>query len=244
MVLTSFPLSAASPDLLFDAGNKAYLEGDYDEALQYWLQIEDQGYKNGELFYNIGNAYHKKGDLGKSILYWEKATEYLGGDEDLEANLEMARSKLVDKIENPVRLPVWDWFDNFRAVFGTDAIAVIAIICSFSIFLLLGLKRWAIKNPGVKNWFARFAWTLLIILVIDLMLIVFVARDDYRNRYGVVLAHETEVLSAPAEGTGRLLFTLHEGAKVQILRELENWTEIEIGKDKRGWMKNGELGVI
>ena len=87
-------------------------------------------------------------------------------------------------------------------------------------------------------------WIFLILLVFDLAFITLKARDDMRLREGILLVDQAEVLSAPAQGTGKLLFTLHEGTKVRIYRKLEGWYEISAGKDRQGWIKREALGVI
>jgi len=244
LILIASPTFAASPDLLFKAGNNAYLEGNYDEALKHWLQIEKDEYQGGALFYNIGNAYHKTGRLGLSILYWEKAARLLGEDEDLSANLQIARARLIDKLEEPVRLPVWDWFDSFRAQMPTSILATAGVLLCFVMFAFIGVRRWFVKSTSIRVWLARVAWVMMALLIFDLSLITLQARDDRSRIEGILIEREAEVLSAPAEGTGKLLFTLHEGTKVKVLRSLEGWFEILVGKDKQGWVRSDLMRVI
>lgn len=246
VLLTGFfcILLAASPDLLFDAGNRAYLDGDYGEALDKWHDIEDQNYESGELYYNIGNAYFKQNELGYAILYWEKAQQLLGDDEDVKTNLEIARARLADKIDEQVRLPIWDWFDNMRSQLSTRMLTIFAGVLSFVIFTLVGLNRWVLRNRAAKSATAKFAWVFVVLFAFNIFLVGLRAYEDRSNIYGVMLVREAEVLSAPAEGTGKLLFTLHEGTKVRVKRSLKNWHEISAGKDKQGWVKSNQLGII
>ncbi len=237
-------LSAGTPELLFEAGSKAYLEGDWQKALDHWKQIEASGYQAGALYYNMGNAYFKSGQLGKSILYWEKAARMMGEDDDLAANLAIARARLADKLDEPVRLPVWDWFDLVRARFSTTALAHAAVIICFLLFAVMALRRWIIKNAAVKRGLLIPIWIIIALLIFDLSLVTLKARDDMHQREGILLVNEADVLSAPASGTGKLLFSLHEGTKVRIHRELHDWYEISVGKDKQGWIKRDALGVI
>jgi len=88
------------------------------------------------------------------------------------------------------------------------------------------------------------AWVMLVLLVFDLSLIVLQARDDKSRVEGVLIESEAEILSAPAEGTGKLLFTLHEGVKVKVLRSLKGWHEISAGKNRQGWVRSGNIGII
>ncbi|MDP8239735.1 MAG: tetratricopeptide repeat protein [Candidatus Hatepunaea meridiana] len=237
-------LSAGNQDLLFQAGSKAYLDGDWGTALKHWQQIETSGYQGSALYYNMGNAYFKTGVLGKAILYWEKAARLMGEDDDLSANLQIARSRLVDKLDESVNLPVWDWLDRLRARFSSAALSYLSIGFCILMFGLIALRRWLIKNITIKKWILLPVWILLILLIFDLSLLTLKARDDLTQREGILLINEAEVLSAPAQGTGKLLFTLHEGTKVRVFRELEGWYEVSAGKDRLGWVKKGALGII
>jgi tetratricopeptide (TPR) repeat protein len=235
---------AGTPELLFEAGSKAYLEGDWQGAQQHWEKIEASGYHSGALYYNMGNASFKSDELGKAILYWEKAAKLMGEDSDLAANLEIARAKLIDKLDEPVRLPVWDWFDWLRVRFSNHALAYFAIMLCFILFVILALKRWLVRNTRINRNFLLPVWIIVVLLIIDLTLLRLKVHDDLRQREGIVLAMETEVLSAPAPGTGKLLFTLHEGTKVCINRELEEWFEVSIDKERQGWIRKKDLGAI
>ena len=237
-------LFAGNPELLFEAGSKAYLDGEWNSALGHWQQIEESGFSSGALYYNIGNAFYKTGELGKAILYWEKAARLMGEDGDLTANLEIARAKLIDDLDEPVRLPVWDWFDRLRARFSSGALAYSGIMFCFMVFAAIALRRWIFRNIGIRKGLMTLTWVLVILTVFDLSLLTLKARDDLRQREGILIAGEAEILSAPAMGTGKLLFSLHEGTKVRIHRELEGWFEISAGKDRQGWIRKGALGVI
>ncbi|MBT3233766.1 MAG: tetratricopeptide repeat protein [Calditrichaeota bacterium] len=235
---------SASPDLLFEAGNREYLDGNYVEALDRWLQIEKDEYQAAELYYNIGNAYFKLNELGEAIQYWEKASLLLGEDEDLKANLTIARLKLVDKLEEEVRLPVWDWFDQFRSMLSDTMLTTFAIILCFLLFALLSMRKWITKRSKGKSTIAIFAWILLVVLFLDLGFIGLQMKDDSAKREGVMIAKEVEVLSAPAMGTGKLLFSLHEGTKVRVIRSMTGWHEISVGKKKHGWVQSSQVGLI
>ncbi|MDP8228247.1 MAG: tetratricopeptide repeat protein [Candidatus Electryoneaceae bacterium] len=237
-------LMAASSDMLFEAGNRAYLDGDWHEALSKWNEIETSGRYGGELFYNMGNAYFKIGEIGEAILYWEKATLLMGDDDDLGTNLQIARGLLEDRLDVEVRLPVWDWFDGFRARFSAGLLVGGAILLSFLLFLGLGLRRWFLVSDYSRDWLKWTSWVLVLLLVLNFSLLFLKARDDSTVRYGVLVIPEAEILSAPNVVSGKLLFTLHEGTKVRVVRHLENWYEVSIGKERQGWVEGDALGII
>jgi len=235
---------ASDAELLFEAGNKAYLDGDWDAALEKWKQVEQRGYAGGALFYNLGNAFYKKGELGEAILYWERAARLLGEEGDVASNLKIARARITDKLDESVHLPVWDWFDRLRNRFSAGFVAWGSVLLSFALFGALSMKRWVIRGGVWNQRLKSVVWVTAALLIIGLSQAVMKARDESLRREGVLVSVEAEVLSAPALGSGKLLFTLHEGTKVRVLRKLEGWIEINAGKDKQGWVKDDAIGVI
>ena len=242
--LLVMPANAASPDLLFQAGNKAYLDGDYKKALIVWQQIEAMEYEGDALFYNMGNAYYKLLQTGMAILYWEKALKISGEDEDLKVNLSIAEAHLTDQIEHSVTLPVWDWIAEVRAMFSDLFLSISSVIICLMIFTGLALRRWVIRGDFMQNMLKTSVITLLILISLNLALILLQVRDEHALREGIIIQNTAEILSAPAAGTGKLLFTLHEGSKVSIIRGMEGWYEISFGKDKQGWVNANKIGVI
>lgn len=235
---------AGNAELLFEAGSRSYLNGDWDGALEKWRQVESSGYVGGALFYNLGNVYFKKGELGQAILYWEKAARLIGEDGDIAANLKIARARLTDKLDESVRLPVWDSFDQLRDRFSARFTAWLGVLLSFLTFGVPAGRRWLVRSGAWNLRLKGAAAVLAIVLALDLGMVALKARDEVARRQGVFVAPEAEVLSAPAVGSGKLLFTLHEGTKVRVLRSLEGWFEISAGKDKQGWVRSDALGLI
>lgn len=234
---------AGEADLLFEAGSRAYLDGDYLEARSKWTQVEENGWVGGDLYYNLGNAYYKTGELGEAILYWEKAATILGEEGDIAANLQIARAQIQDKLDEQVRLPVWDWLDRTRDRLSAGFLTWMAILLSLSGSIIFGLKRWVFRSLD-NSRIQIIVIGLVVFLLVDLTMIGLKARDEKLSRAGVFIVPEAEVLSAPAIGSGKLLFTLHEGTKIRIVRVLDDWIEISAGKDKQGWVKAETLGLI
>ena len=130
----------------YQEGNRLYQEGDFEGALASYLRLVEAGFESGEVYYNIGNTYFKLGDVAPSILYFERARRLLPGDEDVQANLDLARSLTVDEIEP---LPRFWLFSAMQWWVGllprTLLIAVVAAsyLVGTGVVLLLILKRGA-----------------------------------------------------------------------------------------------------
>ena len=55
-LMSAVALNAQSNGELWNQGNEAYSMGQYQTALDNYLQIADGGYESYKLYYNIGNA--------------------------------------------------------------------------------------------------------------------------------------------------------------------------------------------
>ena len=62
-------LSASEWDVYLSEGNKAYSEGNYEDAIVHYSKIIENNVESGELYFNLGNAYYKMDEIGKSIYY-------------------------------------------------------------------------------------------------------------------------------------------------------------------------------
>ena len=104
----------------FQNGNRDYAEGKYQQAIEEYSQIINFGYESGELYFNLGNAYYKLDEIGKAILCYEKAKLYMENDESLIQNLEIARLKVIDKIEPVPELFLNIWWRKIVHLFSIN----------------------------------------------------------------------------------------------------------------------------
>ena len=98
MLATIFGASA-SPSELWVKANKAYNAGAFAEASDLYLKIRDAGYESSELYYNTGNAFFKQQDYARAILWYERAKRLDPSAEEINFNLNVANTKISDKIE-------------------------------------------------------------------------------------------------------------------------------------------------
>ena len=108
-------LGMAQSNNWFEEGNAAYNEGDYEQALALYGNIEESGLESAELYYNMGNTYYKMKKYPMSILYYEKALKLAPGDEDIRTNLEIANLAVVDKINVLPQSFFVRWWNNAKS---------------------------------------------------------------------------------------------------------------------------------
>ena len=82
----------------FFEANIAYKNDRFQEAVNGYLDLINDGFENGHIYFNLGNAYFRSNQLGKAILHYHKAQYFLPNDEDVRQNLEFASKKRVDPL--------------------------------------------------------------------------------------------------------------------------------------------------
>ena len=126
--------------------NQLYESGVYDLAAQNYQMLIDAGIDDGAVYYNLGNAYFKLGDLGRAILNYKRAERLLPRDQDVDANLQLARAQTRDRLEQDGSGLV-DFVENLLVGWSTvDEVASVAFIlwvllCGIAIMALLWRRQ-------------------------------------------------------------------------------------------------------
>src|SRR5664280_2240521 len=102
LVLQLFYNEAFSQDAKndkFRQGVDLFSAGNFDKALEQWIDLYNTGYRSAELEYNIGNAYFKLNNIPGAILFFERAHLLKPADEDINYNLQILRTLIVDRFD-------------------------------------------------------------------------------------------------------------------------------------------------
>ncbi len=233
----------AGQDAFFDEGNQRYQDGDFDGALASYARILEEGLESGDLYYNLGNTYFKRGELGPAILYYERARRLMPADDDLLANLALARQQTDDDI---TPLPEF-WL--FRAVrwwvelVSRSALAWLAAVAYIA--AAGGTVLWILK-PGTPAalWARRAASTAAVVALVFGINLVVRELGIGAPQEAVVMATEADVHSAPSGDSALRIFAVHEGAKVRMGRRSADWVEIVLEDGTVGWVAADEIEPI
>lgn len=226
----------------FNKGVEYYTASDYQKALDEWLEIYNTGYRSAELNYNIGNAYFKLNNVPGAILYFERARLLKPGDSNINYNLQIAKTLVVDKFEEIPELFFVKWYDFLALMLQTNTWAVISIV-TFVLFLLL-LSVY-IYSRGYRTKVISF-WTAMLFLLVSVSSLAFTVRNRnlvYNSREAVIFAPSVNGKSSP-DSSGTDLFVLHEGSKVKIEDNVGEWYEIKLSDGNKGWVPSNSLTII
>ena len=226
-----------------ETGAKAYNESDFERAIDEWRTCVDNGTENADVYYNLGNAYFRNGNLGFAIYYYREALRLRPNDADIQHNLKYAEAMTRDKVEED---------DEENPLLSGLFKAHHALSLKTQLFVLLGLfwimafvaiARRISRNDRKKNILIGSLFALSGIFCIIAMSAgykIFIAETEI---VGVVTAKDADVTSAPSDKS-QTLNTLSEGTTFEVMSEQGNFVEIRLGEKIRGFVKQGDVGIV
>lgn len=223
-------------------GDSAYIRNDFAAAIQIYESLLQQG-ESAEIYYNLGNSYYKADDMARAILNYERALLLSPGNADIRANLEIARSKTIDKVEPIPEIFFVTWIKSLINSQSSDAWAHTAIVAFLLLLASLALFFFTQQLKWKKTGFAG----AILFLVITVVANVFAAQQKRyltERKDAIILSPSVTVRSTPSE-SGTSLFILHEGHKVEIKDgSMREWKEIRLEDGKVGWVPASTVEVI
>jgi tetratricopeptide (TPR) repeat protein len=221
----------------FLAAMEAYKSGDYATAVKGLEAIAAAGVRNGRLYYDLGNAHLKNNDLGRALLWYERARTLIPDDPDLRFNYEYARSLTKDLQEggpSPLTRILFFWVYELSA----RTIVVLALACNL-IFWILAVAWRLTRRRGLRHALL----TALAPTIVFVLTAAFNYFEAAHHTRAIVLPPAVAVRSG-LEPTSTQLFELHAGAKVRVVRQMQDHVQIRFSEDKIGWIPNAAVGRI
>ncbi len=235
-------LHASDTDSTLIRAERFYSQNEFTKALDQYKSLADSGLTSAALCYNIGNAYFKNHDIKSAILWYERAKRLAPGDEAIDFNLNLSRSLTFDKMEAVPELFLVTWGKAVRDWLTVRGWAWLGIWC-FIVVPVFGLLYLFIRSLQVR----RFSFGLgILCFVVGLTAFIFGYLQKInieRTDEAIVFAPSVTVKSSP-DDSGNNLFILHEGTKVRIEDQIDEWREIRIPDGNKGWMRVKDLEII
>ena len=223
--------------------DSAYIQGDYLTAISIyeWI-VENQGV-NATLYMNLGNCWLKRDEIAKAILCYERAYLIDPSDPDVRFNLELARTKTVDKV-NPVnQLFIVVWFKKLLAVLDVNGWAVLTVILFAVTILLAGVLLFS-KKSGIRKISFSFSVFFLLLSILSFIFAT-TQMGNIRNRDTAIIMSPSVTVKSTPTSAGTDLFIIHEGRKVQILdSSMKEWVEIRLEDGNTGWVPVNVMEII
>lgn len=235
-------VESQTPEQSFDEANNYYISGNYEQAIELYKKIIDEGYKSAELYYNLANSYFRMDQIPSAILFYERAARLAPSDSDIDFNLKIANLRIVDKFDTVPKLFIIEWYEALMGFLYSGVWAWISVILLWASFIFLIL--FIISSTTISK---KLLFLLVILGFIGTILTSLIAYHAYYNEtsreHAIIFATSIYVKSAPDDSSVDLLI-LHEGTKVEITDKLESWAEILLDNGNKGWVPASVLEVI
>ncbi len=223
--------------------DSAYIQGDYLTAIDiYQSVIENQGV-NATLYMNLGNCWLKRDEIAKAILYYERAYLLDPSDPDVRFNLDLARTKTVDKVNAVNQLFIVVWFKKLLAVLDVNGWAVMTVILFALTILLIGVLLFS-KKSGLRKISFSFSVFFLLLSILSFIFATTQMGNIRERNTAIIMSPSVTVKSTPTSA-GTDLFIIHEGRKVKILdSSMKEWVEIRLEDGNTGWIPVDVMEII
>jgi len=235
-------LGNAQNEALFNRATETYNNGDYQKAIDFYSEILDNSEHSAELYFNLGNAYYKLNQIAPSIYNYEKALLLSPNDKEIKNNLTYARNMTLDAIEVMPETGLSKIYKAITGIMTFDQWSYTAVLFMF-LFVLLYIAFYYFKYATKK----RIAFIGSIVsLFISVMAVVFafVQYNDFTaDQPAIVFDSEVQIKAEPNKRS-EPIFILHEGTKVNVLDELNEWKKIKIVDGKSGWVTSESIKLL
>jgi tetratricopeptide (TPR) repeat protein len=244
ILIISLPFTLSGNDnmLLMEEAAKSYNAENFSQAAELYLKVIDNGYESSGLYYNLGNTYFKMGDMPSALLYFEKARKLNPADEDIIFNIQIANSRIVDKID-PVPDLFWvRWWNGLLYSFTADQWGWITLVTFTLIFVLL---LFFLLSTAI--WLKKVTFWSGIVMIALFIASFFLANEKYktfRNDHEAIIFTPTLTVKSSPSDSGIDLFVIHEGTKVKLTDQVGEWFRIEIANGSVGWVQKESFKKI
>jgi tetratricopeptide (TPR) repeat protein len=227
---------------LITKGDSAYSQEMYRDAISNYESVLDMGYESAELYYNLGNAYFNINDLPSAILNYERGKVLAPGDADINFNLNIANSMITDKIEAVPEIFYVRWWKSLRNSFNLHSWTIAGISAFALLVACAGI--FFLSRAVFLRKFAFWTGIVLLLLSIGLFFITYTKYDIQSKNLEAIVFYPTITVKSSPNQLGKDLFVIHEGTKVFIEEEINEWCNVSIANGSSGWLPSSSIKRI
>ena len=232
------PLRAGAMEDLFEKGNSAFEDGHFDAAATSYEKILDSGLKDPRVMYNLGNAYFKLGRLGDAILQYERALRLSPGDRETRENLALALGQIRDRVTEPeLQYPIRVVRESIERV-PPDPLAIVFLLLYTAGALLVG--GFLVSRSWVRRRLLGYGALFMGLLAVTSGVALLYKAREASLEVAIVMEDKVDVRSGPGE-ENTILFTVHEGTRMELRNRLEPWMQVSLPNGLSGWVPSSAV---
>ena len=213
----------------------------YQSAVMRFERIvKDGGIENGKLYYNIGNAYFRMNDLGMAILNYLRAERLIPDDANLQHNLQYARSKRLDRIEEEQKTKVLKTLFFWHYDLSTGTRFIILTIMSACLWIGASLRLF---YP--KPFLSRIIFFAVVLSSLMAGSLAAEKVSIEKTLPGVIISPELTARKGNSTAYEPAFEEpLHAGTEFTLVEERKNWLHIELNDSRRCWVPRNGASLV
>jgi len=226
----------------FGKGVTQFSAGDFKGAIEAWNDLYNTGYRSASLAYNMGNAHFKLNNIPSAILFYERAYLLDPADENINYNLQIARTLIVDRFNEIPELFFVRWYHFVALSMQTNTWAKISLTSFILCLLLLSVY---IYSSNYRYKIIGF-WSAIFLIILSLSSLNFSLKNRtlvYDSHKAIIMTPAVSGKSSP-DSSGTDLFVLHEGTRVSVEDHVGDWYDIRLSDGNKGWVPGSALSII
>ena len=223
-------------------GDNEYSRGNYQQAIRDYEELLKQT-KSADLYYNLGNAYYRTDNITRAVLAYERALLLSPGDDDIRFNLQMARSKTIDKITPQSEMFFVTWYRALVNITSVDGWADIAVVSMIAALILALVYLFASRMLFRKIGF--FGGVAMLTLFLLCNLFAWQQHAILTERTGAIIVSSSATLKATPTQQAKDNGVLHEGTRVDIIDDtMRDWKCVRLADGREGWLQSNKIEKI
>ncbi|WP_432672574.1 tetratricopeptide repeat protein [Flavobacterium sp. SM2513] len=223
----------------FEKGNELYHKNQFQDAVQAYESVLKTNKQSAELYFNLGNSYYKLNKVAPAIYNFEKALLLKPNDKDILNNLAFAQKLQIDEVKEIPEVGFEKVLTNLTSSRNYNSWAWVAVFGSFFI-LLFFIFYYFSHSTVLKRLFFGGMFLSLLVMLLALFAAISEKNNDTLFRPAIVFDEQVEVKSEPKADAPNA-FILHEGTKVEVKENLDNWRRIALPDGADGWILDSSI---
>ena len=177
------------------------------------------------------------------MLNYERALLLNPADEDIRFNLQMARSKTIDKITPESEMFFFTWYRSLVNLMTIDNWARLAI-ASIILTLILALV-YLFASPLILRKIGFYGGALFLIIFLLSNLFAFQQKQMLMKRNGAIVTAPSVTIKKTPEASSTDQGVIHEGTRVDITDDtMRDWKGIRLADGREGWVPATQIEKI
>ncbi len=242
--LVAFVVFAPTAGLAITKANAdaEYAKGNYQQAIKDYEELLKSG-ESAVLYYNLGNAYYRTDNITRAVLNYERALLLNPANANIRFNLQMARSKTIDKITPEGEMFFFAWYRSLVNMLTADGWAYLAVISIIMALVLALVYVFSTSVPLRKTGF--FGGLSFLVLFLASNVFGFQQKARLNNRNGaIVVSPSASMKKTPSAGAADQSM-VHEGTRVDIIDDtMHEWKGVRLADGREGWILASQIEKI